>query len=378
MPPAKKKKTQLKKSSKKSRSSSTKKKKGKVTAVDKAWKTSIKFETKDTSEDSRSNTPSRSDTSGKSRNGSMTSRDFIRQVLEFDKAPESELDSSDEEDDEEPSSDVDLKLAIKDSLARTKISGSAGPTGFDDDSDTENDSLLLRDDEEAPSLLADASGDKEGGDSTNDSSVSIPPSSMSADMLMLSVYAPKSESVPIDMPKLNLPESSDDLLIGKEHVLKATGIYEVLRIYGQIVRLSPFIFEEFVAAVADCEPFEYNPLLHEVHSCLMKTLLREEDNNQTSFGPVDLKDSMNSLFFFNDAMTYPHVIREYLRSDMDKEFRAALQLISDPEYPNVSVGKKLSVLETLCNMVIASNSIREELSSDGFIKYDDHCRVCQK
>lgn len=378
MPPAKKKKTQLKKSSKKSRSSSTKKKKGKVTAVDKAWKTSIKFETKDTSEDSRSNTPSRSDTSGKSRNGSMTSRDFIRQVLEFDKAPESELDSSDEEDDEEPSSDVDLKLAIKDSLASTKISGSAGPTGFDDDSDTENDSLLLRDDEEAPSLLADASGDKEGGDSTNDSSVSIPPSSMSADMLMLSVYAPKSESVPIDMPKLNLPESSDDLLIGKEHVLKATGIYEVLRIYGQIVRLSPFIFEEFVAAVADCEPFEYNPLLHEVHSCLMKTLLREEDNNQTSFGPVDLKDSMNSLFFFNDAMTYPHVIREYLRSDMDKEFRAALQLISDPEYPNVSVGKKLSVLETLCNMVIASNSIREELSSDGFIKYDDHCRVCQK
>ena len=378
MPPAKKKKTQLKKSSKKSRSSSTKKKKGKVTAVDKAWKTSIKFETKDTSEDSRSNTPSRSDTSGKSRNGSMTSRDFIRQVLEFDKAPESELDSSDEEDDEEPSSDVDLKLAIKDSLASTKISGSAGPTGFDDDSDTENDSLLLRDDEEAPSLLADASGDKEGGDSTNDSSVSIPPSSMSADMLMLSVYAPKSESVPNDMPKLNLPESSDDLLIGKEHVLKATGIYEVLRIYGQIVRLSPFIFEEFVAAVADCEPFEYNPLLHEVHSCLMKTLLREEDNNQTSFGPVDLKDSMNSLFFFNDAMTYPHVIREYLRSDMDKEFRAALQLISDPEYPNVSVGKKLSVLETLCNMVIASNSIREELSSDGFIKYDDHCRVCQK
>lgn len=356
MPPTKKKNSQPKKPPKKPRSSATKKKK----AEDKPWTSSIKFEIKGTPENSRSNTPSHD---GKSRSGTMTSRDFIRQVLEFDKASESELDSDEGDDDMDNSSDIELKIAINDSLADSKQLAASDDAGLSD-SDTEDDSTLN-------DTTASADIDMEA---TNDSNASFP----SADPLSFSVYAPMPEFQPDDVPPLDLPPSSDDLLVEKGHVLKAAGIYEVLRIYSQIIRLSPFIFEEFLAAIASTTSFEYNPLLHEVHSCLMKTLLREEDNNQTSYGPVDLKDSMNSVFFFNDAMTYPYVIREYLRSDVDKEFRIALELISDPDYPNVTVDKKLSVLETLCNLILSSNSIREELSADGFIKYEDHCRVCQK
>ncbi|XP_067930449.1 uncharacterized protein [Watersipora subatra] len=374
MPPKKKKRTQPKKVVKKPRGSSTKKKK----AEDKPWKSSLKFESRETPDGSRSNTPSCYDNNGKSRNSSMTSRDFIRQVLEYDKASESDLESEECEDDDQ-SSDIELKMAIKDSLSNEE--NTIG-VNVDQYSDSDNDDSILNDDsvltngEKTVSNDVGVDGDL---DSTHDSSANFSQDAATSEPLSSSsVYAPMPEFLPDDMPTLKLPPSSDDLLIAKEYVLRAAGVYEILRVYGQILRLSPFIFEEFIASMTDVLEFEYNPLIHEVHSCLIKTLLREEDNNQTSFGPVDLKDSMNSLFFFNDAMTYPHVIREYLRSDSDKEFQLALGYISEPDYLNGAVEKKLNVLEVLCNLILSSNSIREELSADGFIKYEDHCRVCQK
>lgn len=371
MPPAKKKKPAPKKPVKKTRTSSVKKKR----VTDKAWSTSIKVEIKGTPEDSRASTPACVDNDTKSRNSSMTSRDFIRQVLEFDRASESDLDSEEDEDDDHEddegggrSSDAELKIAIKDSLAGINGSQIDSDMTSLDGSDL-GEPVAARDNNSpvVPVL---------GADHDTDSNTSF--STSVTDGIFQSVYAPMPETIPTDMPQLTLPLSSDDLIIEKGYILRAAGVYEVLRVYSQILRLSPFIFEEFLAAIGGSDTFEYNPLLHEVHSCLIKTLLREEDNNQTSFGPVDLKDSMNSSLFFNDAMTYSHVIREYLRSDADKEFSTAFAIASESEYPNISLDKKITLLEILCNLFLASNSIREELSAGGFINYDDHCRSCQK
>jgi len=375
MPPKKKKKVQPKKTEKKPRASSAKKKR----AVDKTWTTSIRVDVKETPEDSRSSTPASSDhRSSKARAGSMTSRDFIRQVLEFDKAPDSDLDSDSqsEDGDIDQSSDNELKMAIKQSLV-----SNSGPGSDNDSVDSieldDSDPLNLEESSAADSIAALPLDTHAVADT--DSNTSCPVEPDYADQLSIpSIYAPMPETSPANMPPLKLPPSSDDLIIPKQLVMRATGVYEVLRIYGQIIRLSPFLFEEFLASIGGNEPFQFNPLLHEIHACLIKSLLREEDNNQTSFGPSDLKDSINSSFFFNDAMTYSHVIMEYLRSDSSTEFEAALKIISDLNYPNVSVDKVLTVLETLCNLFLESNSIREELSADGFIKYDDHCRVCQK
>ena len=296
----------------------------------------------------------------------MTSRDFIRQVLEFDRASDSESGS---EDFVSENSDNELQEAIEKSLegpVNDESDDSQGNTGVSDDEDEasmdETISEHSRNETEFESFVG-------------DSNMSFPSGVMTAEQIVQSVYAPMPEFIPDDMPALPLPVSSNDLLIERKHVLRAAGIYEILRLYKQIVRLSPFIFEDFVASLVSTE---HNVLLHEIHSCLIRTLLREEDNNQTSFGPSDLKDSMNSLFYFNDAMTYPHVMLEYLRSDDISEFKMALEAVSDAEYPIVSLEKKLTVLEVLCNLFLTTNSLREDLSSDGFIKYDDHCRTCQK
>lgn len=356
MPPKNKNKPPVKKIVKTPRAGSSKKKR----VADKAWTAHVKVETKGTPDDSRSSTPAYVDNDNKqSQNTSTASRDFIRQVLQFDKASDSELDSSEDgsdSGDEIRTSDAELKKAIRYSLA-------------DAGEESDNDSIGLEIGRNVGATVV--SGDPEM-DSVSDSNASFLFSEQP------SVYAPMPEEIPSDMPKLELPPCSEDLLISKELVLKAAGVYEILRMFSQIIRLSPFLFEEFLVAVGGNKSLDHGPLLHEIHCSLIKTVLRDEENNQTSFGPIDLKDSVNSLFFFNDAMTYPHAIKEYLLSDPDKEYKVGLPSISKSAYPIESAADILSVLETLCNILLASNCIREELSSDGIINHDQVCRVCQK
>jgi hypothetical protein len=55
------------------------------------------------------------------------------------------------------------------------------------------------------------------------------------------------------VPELTLPRSSDDLLIDSNQAFRAAGVYEVLRHYYLLLRLSLFRFEDFCAALASEE-----------------------------------------------------------------------------------------------------------------------------
>lgn len=155
----------------------------------------------------------------------------------------------------------------------------------------------------------------------------------------LSLHPPSRPPTPIPVwlqdrpyPPLDLPKSSDDLLLPKEVVLKAVGIYEVLRHFRTLVRLSPMRFEDFCAAlVAE----EQSALLAEVHMSLLKALIREEDSQQTHFGPLDQKDSINVILYFIDALTWPESLRLYLQSDL--EFSQPLAILDTCNYPFTSL-----------------------------------------
>lgn len=178
-----------------------------------------------------------------------------------------------------------------------------------------------------------------------------------------------------EIPPLALPPSSDDLLISSEYVMDAVGVYEVLRHYRTILRLSPFRFEDLAAALASEEQCS---LLYEIHAALLRALLKEEDSNNTVFGPSDLKDSINSSFYFIDGMTYPELVRAYLASDKTWEYKAALPALSHVDFPFKDVRRKLTVLQTLTDLFLRSNPVREDLMNEGRIQYDDHCRACHK
>ncbi|CAK9823195.1 Nucleosome-remodeling factor subunit NURF301 [Anthophora retusa] len=181
-----------------------------------------------------------------------------------------------------------------------------------------------------------------------------------------------------ELPQLNLPKSSDDLLVPRELVMPSLSIYEVLRHFRTLIRLSAFRFEDFCAALM-CE--DQTNLLAEIHIMLIKALLREEDSQQTHFGPLDQKDSVNVSLYFVDSMTWPEVLRSYVESD--KAFdQNILNILSTCEYPFTSVEDRIKVLQFLTDQFLITNPVREDLLHEGTLNgnmhYDDHCRVCHR
>ncbi|XP_023219466.1 nucleosome-remodeling factor subunit BPTF-like isoform X2 [Centruroides sculpturatus] len=176
-----------------------------------------------------------------------------------------------------------------------------------------------------------------------------------------------------DIPPLKLPKSSEDLLLDKQHLMPALGVYEVLRHFRNILRLTPFRFEDFCAALI-CE--EQCSLISDIHVMLLKAILREEDLSSTMFGPQDLRDSINIHLYFLDSMTWPAVLNMYLQSD--KEYRHVLNAFEGCEYPFTTVENKLRVLQLLCDHFLTTTHARDDITSEGIIRHDDHCRVCHK
>lgn len=178
----------------------------------------------------------------------------------------------------------------------------------------------------------------------------------------------------IDYPALTLPDSSDDLFIPKEYALKAASIYEVFRRFRHLIRLSPFRFEDFCAALVSDEQ---TVLLCEIHIMLLKALLREDDAQTTHFGPLDHKDSINISLYLVDQITWPEVLRSYIASDKSVE-PSILAILTTKDYPYVSVDEKLAVLQFLTNNFLVTTCVRDNLLQEGPIHYDDHCRICHR
>uniref|UniRef100_A0AAY5F207 Bromodomain PHD finger transcription factor n=1 Tax=Electrophorus electricus TaxID=8005 RepID=A0AAY5F207_ELEEL len=169
------------------------------------------------------------------------------------------------------------------------------------------------------------------------------------------------------------PKSSEDLLIPPAQLLNASAIYEVLRNFSTVLRLSPFRFEDFCAALVGQEQCT---LMAETHIALLKAILREEDSSNTTFGPADLKDSVNSTLYFVDGMTWPEVVRAYCESDLENG--DVLPHLEADDYPFGPLESKVKVLQFLVDQFLTTNLAREELMSEGVVQYDDHCRVCHR
>ncbi|XP_062542948.1 LOW QUALITY PROTEIN: nucleosome-remodeling factor subunit NURF301-like [Armigeres subalbatus] len=175
-------------------------------------------------------------------------------------------------------------------------------------------------------------------------------------------------------PPLELPASSEDLLVPNSIVLKCTSIYEIIRRFRNLVRLSPFRLEDFAAAIM-CE--DQSPLMTEIHVMLLKAILREEDSQQTHFAPLDQKDSVNIALYLIDNITWPEVLRSYIESDPNLD-QKVLEILTVNEYPFVSAEKRLTVLQFLTDQFLVTTTVRDDMLQEGPIHYDDHCRICHR
>ena len=177
-----------------------------------------------------------------------------------------------------------------------------------------------------------------------------------------------------NIPQLHLPTSSEDLCIDQANVLQLVSVYEILRQFRTILRLSPFRIEDFAFALSSSE---HNNLLSEIHMALLKCLWREDDSLQVQYSPLDQKDSVNVLLYMMDSITWPENLKFYLSSDPEAN-ETALTILQSTEYPFTTVENKLTVLAHLTNTVLATAAVREDLASEGQLGQEDHCRVCHR
>ncbi|XP_064622398.1 nucleosome-remodeling factor subunit BPTF-like isoform X2 [Lineus longissimus] len=290
----------------------------------------------------------------KGRDAAQRSRSFMQRVLQNNRA---EHFDDDDHDDDDPRSEV--------------LYRNYPYSGDEAGSDIETPSA---------SILGERESDLPFDDNGSDSEFSVESYSTMNSTSRRRYFALQRPEFDVDeeeIPPLVLPTSSTDLILPSEKLLPAMGVYEVLRHFRTILRLSPFRFEDFCAALISDEQC---CLLSEIHISLMRALLREEDGNNTTFGPHDLKDSINISFLFLDGMTWPELVRMYLDSDKSLEFEIALKAIHDSraDHPYTSPAAKLTVIQTLTDLFLSTNSVREEIMNEGNIQYDDHCRCCHK
>jgi len=180
------------------------------------------------------------------------------------------------------------------------------------------------------------------------------------------------------IPPLQLPESSADLVIeNRTFLLEAVSIYEVLRQFYSIIRLSPFRLEDFCVVLQNEE--EQSGLLSEIHIALLKTLLREDEQQQVQFGPIDQKESINVMLYVVDWVTWPENLRFYLSADPTAPGHPeALTVLTTTEYPFTTVENRLRVLRTLTDAVLSTAALRDVLQNEGQLPLEDHCRVCHR
>ncbi len=179
------------------------------------------------------------------------------------------------------------------------------------------------------------------------------------------------------IPPLVLPESSQDLLVPTKHILQVFSIYEVLRRYSQILRLTPFRVEDFCAALSSDEQ---SNLLSEVHIALLKAIIRSEETTST-FGPMDQKDSINCVIYFTDSVTWPETLRMFLQSDASYE--EPLKILQTCDYPfadssEAMLNNRVQVLSFLCDQILSTQAIRDFIVDDGQLGTEEHCRVCHR
>ena len=170
---------------------------------------------------------------------------------------------------------------------------------------------------------------------------------------------------------LMLPPSSDDLLIENELLMQALHVYEVVRHFGRVLRISPFLFEDFCA---DLKAEDNNSIIAEVNIALLKALLADDEANQITYGGGEEKDMINIHFYVIDKFTWPEVMRSYIHSD--EEYKHLIPVIEDEKFPFVSTKSKLKLMCQLTDNVMNLNLIREEIVNEGLFVSDDHCRRC--
>jgi len=179
---------------------------------------------------------------------------------------------------------------------------------------------------------------------------------------------------------LVLPPSCNDLMIDVELSLLAAGVYEGLRCFLIPLRLSPFRFEDFCAAVSSDED---SCLLDEVHISVLHALLHADEVAGTVFASYEAKDSVAVALWCGmfDSLSWYESIRLYLASFSHSAALSPIVVILGhcSQYTSLAVHDRLTLLQTLVDLFLLTDSARNFMATFGSeILHEDQCRYCHR
>ena len=173
----------------------------------------------------------------------------------------------------------------------------------------------------------------------------------------------------------NLPSSANDLAVTPQQALHLATIYEFLRHFSPILRLSPFLFEHFCTSIIQSIDIN-NKLFSQIHICLLRLLIKQDDDDGITYASeTDIKGIIDLSFVTMDYITWPYILQLYVNS------HPQLKILSSiiKEYPfNTNIEEKIDVLLALCDVVLTTKTIRREFDDTKPKQHDDNCRQCQK
>ncbi|KAH0746686.1 hypothetical protein KY285_008343 [Solanum tuberosum] len=163
------------------------------------------------------------------------------------------------------------------------------------------------------------------------------------------------------VPAPELPPSSGNIGIPEEYVPHLLSIYSFLRTFSTTLFLSPFGLDDFVGALSCSVP---NSLLDSVHVALMRVLRRHLEKLSSDGSEFASKCLRNIDWSLLDTMTWAAYLVHYLTGmgyTDEHGWKGFYPHTLEKEYYSLSAGRKLIVLQILCDSVLDSEELREEI-----------------
>ncbi|CAK9173784.1 unnamed protein product, partial [Ilex paraguariensis] len=163
-------------------------------------------------------------------------------------------------------------------------------------------------------------------------------------------------------PPPQLPPSSGNIGVPEGYVSYVFSIYGFLRSFSTRLFLSPFGLDDFVGSVNCSEP---NTLLDSIHVALMCVLRRHFETLSSDGSKLTSKCLRCMDWCLLDILTWPVYLVQYLlmmgyteRLEWQEFYIEALE----NDYYTVSAGRKLLILQILCDDVLDSEELRAEIN----------------
>ncbi|XP_071685524.1 DDT domain-containing protein PTM-like isoform X2 [Rutidosis leptorrhynchoides] len=180
----------------------------------------------------------------------------------------------------------------------------------------------------------------------------------------LSDYEPNVIEVesPLLPPEPELPRSSGNFGIPEEYVSYLLSVYSFLRSFSVCLFLSPFGLDEFVGAL-NCSV--HNTLLDAIHIALMRAL-KSHVEILSSEGSELASRCLSMDWSLLDSLTWPVFVVQYLttmRYAEGPEWKEFYSNVLEKDYYSLSAGRKLTVLQLLCDDASNSEELRTEIDN---------------